>query len=116
MVLETRALVAGYSAEVDILSGVSICVAAGEIVTIVGPNGAGKSTLMKAIIGLVTPRRGRVLLRDSDITGRRPHEIVRLGLGYVPQRENVFENMSVAENLELGSVDRRVSVVAVRIE
>jgi len=116
MVLETRALVAGYSAEVDILSGVSICVAAGEIVTIVGPNGAGKSTLMKAIIGLVTPRRGRVLLRDSDITGRRPHEIVRLGLGYVPQRENVFENMSVTENLELGSVDRRVSVVAVRIE
>ncbi len=116
MVLETRALVAGYSAEVDILSDVSIRVAAGEIVTIVGPNGAGKSTLMKAIIGLVTPRQGRVLLHDSDITGRRPHEIVRLGLGYVPQRENVFENMSVTENLELGSVDRRVSAVAARID
>ena len=116
IVLETRELVAGYTAEVDILSGVSIRVAAGEIVTVVGPNGAGKSTLMKTVIGLVTPRQGQVLLRDTDITGRRPHEIVRLGLGYVPQRENVFENMSVMENLELGSGDRRASAVAARIE
>ena len=116
IVLETQELVAGYSAEVDILSGVSIRVAAGEIVTVVGPNGAGKSTLMKTVIGLVIPRQGRVLLRDNDITGRRPHEIVRLGLGYVPQRENVFENMSVMENLELGTVGWRGSAVAARIE
>jgi neutral amino acid transport system ATP-binding protein len=116
MVLETRELVAGYSAEVDILSSVSIRVAVGEIVTVVGPNGAGKSTLMKTVIGLVTPRQGRVLLRDTDVTGRRPHEIVRRGLGYVPQRENVFENMSVMENLELGSVGQRASAVAARIE
>jgi ABC-type branched-subunit amino acid transport system ATPase component len=72
-VLETRELVAGYSAEVDILNGVSLTVEAGDIVTVVGPNGAGKSTLMKSIVGLVTPRRGRVLLRGSEITGRRPH-------------------------------------------
>jgi neutral amino acid transport system ATP-binding protein len=115
-VLETRELVAGYSAEVDILNGVSLTVEAGEIVTVVGPNGAGKSTLMKSIIGLVTPRRGRVLLRGDEITGRRPHEIVRLGLGYVPQRENVFENMTVIENLELGAMGRSRAQVASRIE
>jgi len=115
-VLETQDLTAGYSAELDILSGVSIRVLAGEVVTVVGPNGAGKSTLMKAVVGLVNPRKGRVLLRDMDIVGRRPHEIVRLGVGYVPQRENVFENMSVMENLELGSVAQRGSGVTARME
>jgi neutral amino acid transport system ATP-binding protein len=116
VVLETHELVAGYSAEVDILSDVSIRVAAGEIVTVVGPNGAGKSTLMKTVMGLVTPRQGRVLFREADITGRAPHEIVRLGLGYVPQRENVFENMTVMENLELGIVGRRGAAMAARID
>jgi neutral amino acid transport system ATP-binding protein len=115
-VLETQELVAGYSAELDILNGVSITVEAGQIVTVVGPNGAGKSTLMKSIIGLVTPRKGRVLLRGDEITSRRPHEIVRLGLGYVPQRENVFENMTVMENLELGAMGRSRTAVASRIE
>ena len=115
-VLETERLVAGYTAELDILNDVSIAVADGEIVTVVGPNGAGKSTLMKTVIGLVTPRRGRVLLRGSDISGRRPHEIVRLGLGYVPQRENVFENMPLIENLELGAIGKPRAVVAARIE
>jgi ABC-type branched-subunit amino acid transport system ATPase component len=115
-VLETEGLVAGYTAEVDILSDVSIAVAEGEIVTVVGPNGAGKSTLMKTVIGLVAPRRGRVLLRGSEITGRRPHEIVRLGLGYVPQRENVFENMPLIENLELGAIDQPRAAVGARID
>jgi ABC-type branched-subunit amino acid transport system ATPase component len=71
---------------------------------------------MKAVIGLLKPRAGRVLLRDRDIAARRPHEIVRLGVGYVPQRENVFENMSVLENLELGSVGQRGSGLTARIE
>jgi neutral amino acid transport system ATP-binding protein len=115
-VLETEGLVAGYSAEVDILNGVSISVEAGQIVTVVGPNGAGKSTLMKTIIGLVTPRQGRILLRGSEITGKRPHGIVRLGLGYVPQRENIFENMPVIENLELGAIGQSGAAVAARIE
>jgi neutral amino acid transport system ATP-binding protein len=115
-VLETEGLVAGYSAEVDILNGISLSVEAGQIVTVVGPNGAGKSTLMKTVIGLVTPRRGRVLLRGNPITGRRPHEIVRLGLGYVPQRENIFENMPVIENLELGAIGQPRAAVAARIE
>jgi len=115
-VLETKELVAGYSADVDILSGISIAVGEGEIVTVVGPNGAGKSTLMKTVIGLVVPRAGRILLRGSDIAGRRPHEIVRLGLGYVPQRENVFKNMNVVENLELGAGAQARPAVAARIE
>ena len=115
-VLEIRDLTAGYSAELHILSGVSIRVLTGEVVTVVGPNGAGQSTLMKAVLGVIAPRRGRVLLRDVDIVGRRPHEIVRLGVGYVPQRENVFETMSVIENLELGSVGERGPGVAARVE
>ena len=116
IVLEVQDLVAGYSADVDVLTGVSIRVLAGQVVTVVGPNGAGKSTLMKAMVGLVNPRKGRVLLHNTNITGRRPHEIVRLGVGYAPQRENVFENMSVIENLELGSIGQRGSSLTARIE
>jgi neutral amino acid transport system ATP-binding protein len=114
--LEAEGVVAGYNAEFDILNGVSIVVEAGQIVTVVGPNGAGKSTLMKTVIGLLVPRHGRVLWQGADITGRRPHEIVRLGLGYVPQRENVFENMTVTENLELGAVGRPRVEITSRIE
>jgi ABC-type branched-subunit amino acid transport system ATPase component len=102
-ILGIEGLVAGYGPEVDILNGVSLMVRAGEIVTVVGPNGAGKSTLMKTLIGLIRPRRGQVLIRDQDITGLRPSAIARLGLGYVPQRDNVFESMTVLENLELGA-------------
>ena len=102
-VFRTDGLVAGYSPEVDILSGVSIEVREREIVTVVGPNGAGKSTLLKTAVGLIRPKAGRVSLRGRDITGLRPSAIARLGLGYVPQRENVFESMSVVENLEMGA-------------
>jgi ABC-type branched-subunit amino acid transport system ATPase component len=105
-VLATDDLVAGYVAEVDILNGVSIEVREGEIVTVIGPNGAGKSTLVKTIFGLLPPRRGRVLFRGSEISGRRPHDITRLGLSYVPQLDNVFESLTVEENLQMGSLDR----------
>jgi neutral amino acid transport system ATP-binding protein len=115
-VLETDGLVAGYTSEVDVLDAVSIAVEAGEIVAVVGPNGAGKSTLMKAVMGLLQPRRGRVLLRGADIAGQPPHEIVRRGVSYVPQRENVFESMSVIENLELGAVSQPWPMMAARIE
>ena len=114
--LATEALVAGYSAEVDILNGVSIAVAEGEIVTVVGPNGAGKSTLMKTVFGLVRPRAGRVLLAGRDIAGLRPSAIARLGMGYVPQRENVFESMTVLENLEIGAAAARNGVPRGRTE
>jgi neutral amino acid transport system ATP-binding protein len=114
--LATDGLVAGYSAEVDILSGVSIDVGEGEIVCVVGPNGAGKSTLMKAVFGLVTPKAGHITLGGRDITGLRPSEIARLGMAYVPQRDNVFESMTVLENLELGATPRPGLAVRPRIE
>ncbi len=104
--LATEDLVAGYVPEVDILNGVTIRVDEGEIVTVIGPNGAGKSTLVKAIFGLLRPREGRVVFRGEEITGRRTHDITHLGLSYVPQLDNVFQSLTVEENLELGSLDR----------
>jgi neutral amino acid transport system ATP-binding protein len=103
--LETEDLVAGYVPEVDILNGVSVRVGEGEIVTVIGPNGAGKSTLAKTIFGLLTPRSGRVLFRGEEISGRKPHDITRMGLSYVPQLDNVFPSLTVEENLEMGSLD-----------
>jgi ABC-type branched-subunit amino acid transport system ATPase component len=105
-VLATDGLVAGYVPEVNILDDVSIRVRAGEIVTIVGPNGAGKSTLIKTIFGLLRPRAGSVVFKGEEITGDKPHNITRRGLSYVPQLDNVFQSLSVDENLEMGSLDR----------
>jgi neutral amino acid transport system ATP-binding protein len=104
-VLTVDGVVAGYTPEVDILNGVSINVKAGEIVTVVGPNGAGKSTLIKTIFGLLKPRTGRIVLRGNDIGGRKPHDITRLGMSYVPQVDNVFPTLTVMENLEMGVLD-----------
>ena len=104
--LVTDGLVAGYVPEADILNGASIGISEGEIVTIVGPNGAGKSTLIKTIFGLLKPRSGTITFREQEISGRRPHDITRLGLSYVPQLDNVFPNLTVEENLEMGSLDR----------
>ena len=77
----------------------------GEIVTVIGPNGAGKSTLIKSIFGLLPPRRGRVILRGEDLAGLRPHSITRRGMSYVPQLDNIFQSLTVEENLEMGAVD-----------
>src|SRR5574337_1252651 len=104
--LEVRALVAGYTAEVDILRGVSLDVRRGEIVTVLGPNGAGKSTLIKAIAGLVPVRRGEVLLYGRSLVGESAHRMVRRDLAYVPQTHNVFARLSIQENLELGACAR----------
>ena len=82
------------------------------MVTIIGPNGAGKSTLVKAVIGLLRPWAGRVLLHGEDLTGWKPHAIVGQGVGYVAQRQNVFPTMTVAENLELGGLALREGTVA----
>jgi branched-chain amino acid transport system ATP-binding protein len=100
--LEVRDLVAGYLPDVDVLHGCDIDVAGGEIVGIIGPNGAGKSTLIKAVFGLVPVRAGSVQLRGADIAKCPPHELVRQGVGYVPQLSNVFTALTVAENLRMG--------------
>lgn len=104
--LEATGVVAGYG-ETDILHGVSITVDEGEIVTIIGPNGCGKSTLMKAIVGLVRVRNGNVTFRGREISSSPPEAIVRTGLCYVPQTNNVFPSLSIRENLEMGAFVRR---------
>lgn len=98
-VLEARHLVAGYVPGMPILHGVSLHVAAGEIVTVIGPNGAGKSTLVKAIAGLVPVEGGSVRLRDREITGLPTHELVAVGVAYLPQTANIFTTLTVHENL-----------------
>jgi branched-chain amino acid transport system ATP-binding protein len=95
-------VVAGYLPGVDILTGVSLDLGAGEIVGVIGPNGAGKSTLVKAMFGLVAVRRGLVTLRGDDITNLAAHELVAKGVGYVPQLANVFQTLTVEENLRMG--------------
>jgi branched-chain amino acid transport system ATP-binding protein len=102
IVLEAEEVVAGYIPEVNILNGCNLAVHAGEFVGIIGPNGAGKSTLLKAILGQCTVRSGRVRLGGQEITGRKAHELVALGVGYVPQVRNVFPSLTVKENLEMG--------------
>jgi ABC-type branched-subunit amino acid transport system ATPase component len=114
--LRVDGLVAGYVPEVNILNGVDLRVGEGEIVSIVGPNGAGKSTLIKAVIGQLTPRGGHVFLRGREITGERPHSIIRRGASYVPQLGNVFGTLTVEENLQMGAVGRRGLDVSSRIE
>ena len=101
-VLYAEDLVAGYLPGVNILNGCNLHVREGELVGIIGPNGAGKSTLIKAMFGLVDIREGRVMLRDTEITGLTAHELVDEGVGYVPQTNNVFPSLTIEENLEMG--------------
>jgi len=106
--LTASGIVAGYDVQDEILKGIDLVVREGEIVGIIGPNGAGKSTLLKAIAGLLAPSAGRIYLRGRDITGQAPRDISRFGLAYVPQEFNIFQTMSVRENLEMGGyVDRK---------
>jgi ABC-type branched-subunit amino acid transport system ATPase component len=105
-VLEAREVVSGYG-EVEILHGVSIKVEEGEIVTIIGPNGAGKSTLLKTIFGLLPCKRGAVFFHGENVTGHSPQALVRKGISYVPQSDNVFPSLTVQENLEMGAFIRR---------
>lgn len=101
--LEVTALEAGYEPGLPIVRGASIRVAEGEIVVILGPNGAGKSTLVKAVAGLVAITRGSVAFGGDDITGAAAHTLIRRGLAFVPQTENVFANLTIAENLDLAA-------------
>ena len=100
--LEVSDLDAGYG-DLQILDSVDLTVADGEYVTIVGPNGAGKSTVMKSVFGLTTYMGGSISFDGEDISGLRPEEIIRTGIGYVPQNDNVFASLSVIENLEMGA-------------
>jgi branched-chain amino acid transport system ATP-binding protein len=96
-------VVAGYSAEIDILRGMSLQAQAAEIVTLLGPNGCGKSTLLKTIAGYLLPRSGRITLRGEDVSQIPVHRKIRhCGLGFVPQTDNVFSALTIRENLQVG--------------
>jgi branched-chain amino acid transport system ATP-binding protein len=101
--LRVEALEAGYEPGLPIVRGASLLAESNEIVAVLGPNGAGKSTLIKAIAGLVPISAGKVLLHDREITGRAAHRLPHEGLGFVPQTENVFVNLSIDDNLDLAA-------------
>jgi len=101
--LQAQDIVAGYFPGVNILNGASLHADQGELVGIIGPNGAGKSTLLKAIFGLLKVSSGQVMLGGENITNMRADELVHLGVGYVPQTENVFPSLTIEENLQMGA-------------
>jgi len=99
--LEARDLSAGYG-RAQILFGLDFAIDRGEVVALLGRNGAGKSTTLKALMGLIETRSGEVRFEGARIDRRAPHEIARLGLGYVPEDRRIFTDLTVAENLEVG--------------
>ena len=99
-------LTGGYGGA-DIIRNCNISLSTGEIAVVVGPNGAGKSTAMKALLGMLHLRKGRVLLDGDDITAMSPQARVSHGMAFVPQNQNVFVTLTVEENLEMGAYLRR---------
>ena len=92
---------AGYG-RTPIITDISLSVEKGTVTTIIGPNGAGKSTFAKAVVGILRPTNGRIVVGDLDITRMPGHQIPRHGVAYVPQNDNVFKSLTVRENLEVG--------------
>jgi branched-chain amino acid transport system ATP-binding protein len=112
--LSVQGLTAGYGGP-PVIVGVSVAAHRGAITAVVGPNGAGKSTLLKAIAGLIRSTAGTVSVEGADVTGQPAEKLVRKGIAYVPQVANVFPDLTVRENLEMGGYSRRSGVQA-RIE
>ena len=106
---------AGYGAA-PIVSGVSISVGSGEVVSVIGPNGAGKSTLLKTVTGRLPVMTGTITFGDRVVTNMRGHTLARMGLGFVPQTRDVFETLTVAENLEMGGYLLGKAQLAARID
>ena len=102
-VLRGEKIYSGYG-KLQVINGIDIHIDEGELVTIIGPNGSGKSTLIRTMIGLVDLFDGQVFIRDKDVSGMKPHEIIEAGipLGYVPQLANVFPSLTIEENLKMG--------------
>ena len=101
-VIEADDVVAGYLPGVNILNGCSLVAYPGEMIGIIGPNGAGKSTLLKAIFGLVKVHSGTVRLKGEEITNLKANKLVEMGVGFVPQNNNVFPSLTIEENLRMG--------------
>jgi branched-chain amino acid transport system ATP-binding protein len=100
MILDVREIHSYYGTS-HILQGVSLKIGEGDAVCLLGRNGAGKSTTIKSIIGLVTPKKGEILLGTQNLVGKQPFQIARLGIGYVPEDRRIFPNLTVRENLEV---------------
>lgn len=113
--IEVDTVTAGYG-DNEILHEISISLSEKEIVTIIGPNGAGKSTLLKVIMGYLIPKTGTVRFNGTDVTRQRPDQRVRGGIAYVPQLENVFPSLTVAENLMMGGFTLPRDQLAARVE
>ncbi len=112
--IEFDDVVAGYK-DFMILNNLSFEVATGSITLLIGPNGAGKSTVLKTLFGLLKPRQGRVRLHGQDITGSSQQALLALGIAFVPQGRNLFGQLSVYENLELGGITLGMKTTRERI-
>jgi len=104
--VEAAGIIAGYLPGVNILNGCDLYANEGELVGIIGPNGAGKSTLLKSLFGLVKVRDGIVRLKGEDVTNQRADQLVKAGIGFVPQTNNVFPSLTIEENLQMGAYQR----------
>jgi branched-chain amino acid transport system ATP-binding protein len=115
-ILDVKNLVGGYG-KMTILNGTTFSVPRGSITTIIGPNGAGKSTVFKAIFGLLKLREGKIVFKGRDVTGLGPRALLAAGVCYVPQGRNIFAELSVRHNIELGAVAAERDIdLAARIE
>jgi ABC-type branched-subunit amino acid transport system ATPase component len=114
-ILRAEGITSGYGG-VPIIRDVSISVGKGEIVAVIGPNGAGKSTMLKSLVGILKLSGGKILLGADDVTGHPPEDLARRGVGYVPQVQDIFEPLSVRENLEMGGYLLKDSAIEARIK
>jgi len=105
-ILKVENVSAGYTPESNILQNLGLELKEGEIISVIGPNGAGKSTLLKTIFGLLKPTQGRIFLKNEDISSLKPFKIAQKGVSYVPQVSNVFQSLTIQENLEMGAFIR----------
>ncbi len=101
--LQIHDLYVGYYEDLHILRGLSLTAQTGKLTAILGANGVGKSTLLKAVYGFLKPHSGNVLLNGADVTGTATHELINLGISYIPQQPGVFKHMTVRENLMMGA-------------
>ena len=114
-ILRAERITSGYGG-VPIIRDVSISVGKGEIVAVIGPNGAGKSTMLKSLVGILKLSGGKILLGADDVTGHPPEDLAKRGVGYVPQVQDIFEPLSVRENLEMGGYLLKDSAIDARIK
>ena len=103
--LKLENVVSGYGS-MDVLHQLSLEVEEGKIVTLLGPNGSGKTTVLRTIFGVLNPKEGKIFFNGQDVTGIQTEKVAKLGMCYVPQEENIFANLTVQENLEMGAFIR----------